>query len=44
MQSKKILVIGETRFFGANFIHYILEKYFDYKVVNLDSLTHVLGI
>lgn len=36
----KILVTGGAGFIGSNFIHYILEKYPDYKVVNLDKITY----
>ncbi len=36
----KILVTGGAGFIGANFIHYILEKYSEDKVVNLDALTY----
>lgn len=35
-----LLVTGGAGFIGANFIHYILEKYPDYKLVNLDLLTY----
>lgn len=36
----KLLVTGGAGFIGSNFIHYILEKYPDYQVVNLDALTY----
>ncbi len=36
----KILVTGGAGFIGSNFIHYILDKYSDYNVINLDSLTY----
>lgn len=36
----KILITGGAGFIGSNFIHYILSKYPDYKVVNLDALTY----
>ena len=36
----KILVTGGAGFIGSNFIHYILNKYPEYKVVNLDKLTY----
>jgi len=35
-----ILITGGAGFIGANFIHYILDKYPDYKIVNLDLLTY----
>lgn len=36
----KLLVCGGAGFIGSNFIHYILEKYPHYEVVNLDKLTY----
>ncbi len=36
----KILVTGGAGFMGSNFIHYILKKYPDYEIVNLDKLTY----
>ncbi len=36
----KILVTGGAGFIGSNYIHYILEKYPEDKVVNLDALTY----
>ena len=36
----KILVTGGLGFIGSNFIRYILNKYLDYKVVNLDKMTY----
>jgi len=36
----KILVTGGAGFIGSNFVRHILEKYPDYKVVNLDKLTY----
>jgi len=36
----KILVTGGAGFIGSNFIHYILKKYPNYQVVNLDKLTY----
>jgi dTDP-glucose 4,6-dehydratase len=36
----KILVTGGAGFIGSNFICYILEKYPDYRIVNLDLLTY----
>lgn len=38
--NKNILVTGGAGFIGSNFIHYMLEKYSDYKIVNLDLLTY----
>jgi dTDP-glucose 4,6-dehydratase len=37
---KKLLVTGGAGFIGGNFIHYLFEKYPDYKVFNLDALTY----
>ena len=36
----KLLITGGAGFIGSNFIHYILGKYPDYKIVNLDKLTY----
>ncbi len=36
----KILVTGGAGFIGSNFIHYMLKKYPDYQIVNLDLLTY----
>ncbi len=36
----KILVTGGAGFIGSNFIRYILRKYLDYRIVNLDKLTY----
>lgn len=36
----KILVTGGAGFIGGNFIHYIINKYADYKVVCMDCLTY----
>ncbi len=36
----KILVTGGAGFIGGNFIHYMLKKHKDYKIVNLDLLTY----
>lgn len=35
-----VLVTGGMGFIGSNFIHYMLKKYPDYKIVNLDLLTY----
>ena len=37
---KKLLVTGGAGFIGSNFIKYMLNKYNDYKVINLDMLTY----
>ncbi len=36
----KILVTGGAGFIGSNFIHYIINKYKDYSIINLDKLTY----
>ncbi|MDI6802575.1 MAG: dTDP-glucose 4,6-dehydratase [Bacteroidota bacterium] len=37
---KNLLVTGGAGFIGSNFLHYILEKHPDYKIVNFDKLTY----
>ena len=37
---KNILVTGGAGFIGSNFIPYFLDKYEDYKIINLDLLTY----
>jgi dTDP-glucose 4,6-dehydratase len=37
---KTLLVTGGAGFIGSNFIHYILKKYPEYKIINLDKLTY----
>lgn len=41
---KKILITGGAGFIGSNFIHYILSKYNDYQVINLDKLTYAANL
>lgn len=36
----KLLVTGGAGFIGTNFIHYMLDKHPDYKIINLDKLTY----
>ncbi len=36
----KILVTGGAGFIGSNFIRYMLKKYPDYRIINLDKLTY----
>lgn len=36
----KILVTGGCGFIGSNFILYILKKYKDYEIINIDKLTY----
>ncbi|MEG0449828.1 MAG: dTDP-glucose 4,6-dehydratase [Lysinibacillus sp.] len=40
MTKKKILVTGGAGFIGGNFIQYMLEKYPDYIIFNVDVLTY----
>lgn len=40
MTHKKFLVTGGAGFIGSNFIHYLLQKYTDIQVINLDKLTY----
>ena len=37
---KTLLITGGCGFIGSNFIHYLLAKYPNYRVVNLDKLTY----
>jgi len=39
-----LLVTGGAGFIGSNFVHYILEKYPEDKVINLDLLTYAGNI
>ena len=36
----KLLITGGAGFVGSNFIHYVLRKYSDWEIVNLDKLTY----
>lgn len=36
----KILITGGAGFIGSNFVHYMLNKYPDYLIYNLDALTY----
>ncbi len=40
----KILVTGGAGFIGSCFIRYVLNKYQDYKIINLDALTYAGNI
>lgn len=37
---KSYLITGGAGFIGSNFIHYLLKKYSDIKIINLDKLTY----
>lgn len=41
---KKILITGGAGFIGANLVKYIIDKYKNYKVVNLDLLTYAANL
>lgn len=41
---KNLLVTGGAGFIGSNFVHYMLDKYPEYKIVNLDLLTYAGNI
>jgi len=36
----KLLITGGAGFIGSNFVQYILDKYPDYQIINLDALTY----
>ena len=36
----KILVTGGAGFIGGNFVHYMLNKYSDYRIICVDCLTY----
>lgn len=36
----KLLVTGGAGFIGSNFVHYMLERYPDYSILDLDALTY----
>ncbi|MEK3879573.1 dTDP-glucose 4,6-dehydratase [Paenibacillus sp. FSL M7-0420] len=40
MNRKKLLVTGGAGFIGGNFVQYMIDKYSDYDVYNLDLLTY----
>lgn len=37
---KNVLVTGGAGFIGSNFVHYLLSKYEQYRVINFDALTY----
>ncbi|WP_226670488.1 dTDP-glucose 4,6-dehydratase [Metabacillus litoralis] len=40
MNRKKILVTGGAGFIGGNFVQYMVNKYYNYDIYNLDLLTY----
>ncbi|MEN1967755.1 dTDP-glucose 4,6-dehydratase [Lentibacillus sp. N15] len=40
MNRKKVLVTGGSGFIGGNFVQYIVDKYQEYDIFNLDLLTY----
>ncbi|MFV9875173.1 MAG: dTDP-glucose 4,6-dehydratase [Rickettsiales endosymbiont of Dermacentor nuttalli] len=44
LHNKHILITGGAGFIGSNFIHYFLNKYTNYRIVNLDKLTYAGNI
>ena len=40
MSMKKYLITGCAGFIGSNFVYYMLKKYEDILLVNLDKLTY----
>lgn len=41
---KKILITGGSGFIGANLVKYMIDKYKDYIIVNLDLLTYAANL
>jgi dTDP-glucose 4,6-dehydratase len=37
---KNILVTGGAGFIGSNFVKYILDRYSEYRIINVDALTY----
>ncbi|GIN59423.1 dTDP-glucose 4,6-dehydratase [Lederbergia ruris] len=40
MERKKVLITGGAGFIGGNFVHYMVNKYANYDIYNLDLLTY----
>ena len=39
-EKKSVLVTGGAGFIGANFVPYMVAKYPEYRIINLDKLTY----
>jgi dTDP-glucose 4,6-dehydratase len=37
---KNVLVTGGAGFIGSNFVKYMLDKYSEYRIINVDALTY----
>lgn len=44
MTHKTILVTGGLGFIGSNFLPFFLEKYKEYKIINLDKITYAADV
>jgi dTDP-glucose 4,6-dehydratase len=44
MTAKTILLTGGAGFIGSNFVHYLLAKYPDYRLVIIDALTYAASV
>jgi len=44
MKNTRILITGGAGFIGSNFIRYLLKKYPDCKIINLDKLTYASNL
>ena len=40
IEKKTVLITGGAGFIGSNFIHYLLDRYPEIKIINLDKLTY----
>jgi dTDP-glucose 4,6-dehydratase len=42
--AKTVLITGGAGFIGSNFVHYLYDKYPDYRIVVLDALTYAASV